>query len=116
MAEIHEGLEEKDYPTSENVVSARYCNAYGLLAGADCPSDQTYTGWYKKSNLPNICDHNSLDLGGDEEDEEPGGSGSLIGGDEEEDEDDWWPDGMDPAGGPGSDSGELVDPGAFPTD
>ena len=127
MTEIHQDLPEKDYPVSENVVSARYCNASGLLAGPDCPTDQTYTGWYKKSNLPNVCDHNSLDLDHDGGEDE-GGSGSLggdddegsgsFGGDGEDtgDDDNWWPDGMGPAGGPGSDTGELPEPGAYPTD
>lgn len=120
MAEIHENLPEKDYPTSDNVVSARYCNASGLLAGADCPEDQIYTGWYKKSNLPNTCNHSSLDLGGDDEEE---GKNGLLGGDDDDDEseggvvdDNWWPDGTGPTGGTGSDSGELVDPGAYPVD
>lgn len=51
--EIHEGLEEKEFPKSDKVIEKRYCRSTGKLAGANCGS--TGKGWYKIANLPAKC-------------------------------------------------------------
>lgn len=51
--EIHEGLPEKQFPTSTGVVEKKYCTVTGKLAGSGCYS--TKTGYYKISNLPSTC-------------------------------------------------------------
>lgn len=53
MSKIHDGLEAKEFPTSDYAVKKEYCKATGLLATDSCPS--TATGWYKKSNVPGKC-------------------------------------------------------------
>lgn len=51
--EIHEGLAQKEFPTSTGVVEKRYCTVSGKLAGSKCYS--TRTGYYKLTNLPPVC-------------------------------------------------------------
>lgn len=51
--EIHEGLEEKEFPKSDKVIEKRYCRVTGKLAGSNCGS--TGKGWYKISSLPAKC-------------------------------------------------------------
>jgi len=51
--EIHEGLAEKEFPTSTGVVEKRYCTISGKLAGSGCYS--TRTGYYKLSSMPQTC-------------------------------------------------------------
>lgn len=51
--EIHEGLEEKEFPKSDKVIEKRYCRVTGKLAGSNCSS--TGKGWYKISSLPAKC-------------------------------------------------------------
>lgn len=51
--EIHKGLEVKSFQGSDNVVSAVYCEATGLLASGNCPS--VNTGYYKKDAMPGTC-------------------------------------------------------------
>ncbi len=55
MSRIHENLEYKTFPTSDNVIAATYCTATGQLAGPLCPT--TATGYYKKDNVPGYCTH-----------------------------------------------------------
>ena len=50
---IHKGLDEKEFPTSDNVVEKKYCTVSGKLAGSNCYS--TATGYYVKSDLPEVC-------------------------------------------------------------
>lgn len=45
MRIIHEGLEPKEFPTSEFVEPKLYCSETGLLATTGCPVEKT--GWYK---------------------------------------------------------------------
>ncbi len=51
--EIHEGLENKDFPTSSKVMEKSYCRVTGKLAGTNCSS--TGVGWYKITALPATC-------------------------------------------------------------
>ncbi len=51
--ELHKGLEEKEFPKSNNVVEKRYCRSTGKLAGSNCSS--TAKGWFKLSSLPAKC-------------------------------------------------------------
>ena len=51
--EIHEGLDEREFPKSNGTVKKTYCRQTGLIAGPTCSS--TGTGWYKMSNLPATC-------------------------------------------------------------
>lgn len=53
MAEVSEGMERKEFPTSGGVVSMSYCAESGDLALSSCP--RTGTGWYKESALPGNC-------------------------------------------------------------
>ncbi len=61
MAPIHEDLEYQDFEISVNATQAIYCTVTGNLATVVC--DTTSTGWYKKSNLPPLCngDHTIYD-------------------------------------------------------
>ncbi len=71
--EIHEGLDEKEFPKSNKVVEKYYCRSTGKLAGKNCGS--TAKGWYKISNLPAICTSCTY------QEPENGGSGGTITGD-----------------------------------
>jgi penicillin-binding protein 1A len=55
MNSIHKDLPEKDFEKyTDDVVSRTYCTSTGLIAGEGCSG--TATGWYKKSNIPAVCD------------------------------------------------------------
>ncbi len=47
------GLEEKEFPISDNVVALTYCAESGLLAASGCPIGGT--GYYKRDNPPPLC-------------------------------------------------------------
>ncbi len=49
MQEIHEDLELKDFPRSDNCLYMRYCTDSGMPATANCSN--TKIGWFKTSNL-----------------------------------------------------------------
>lgn len=51
--DIHQGLADKEFPSSPGVVEKRYCTVTGKLAGSGCYS--TRTGYYKISSLPSTC-------------------------------------------------------------
>lgn len=53
MQPLHEGLEISDFDYSENVVAKEYCTVSGDLAGVGCPG--RLTGWYKSTNIPDVC-------------------------------------------------------------
>ena len=53
MAEIHEGLEVREFKASRNVVSYKYCKDSGLLASDNCTNIEI--GWYKEANTPAYC-------------------------------------------------------------
>ncbi|MBR2876969.1 MAG: transglycosylase domain-containing protein [Clostridia bacterium] len=53
MRAIHEDLEPKSFPSSDGVVSRRYCTASGDIASAKCAS--TATGYYRTSKIPATC-------------------------------------------------------------
>lgn len=53
MEPLHEGLEARQFPESEGVVSKAYCTQTGLLATSNCTS--VGNGWYKASRLPHSC-------------------------------------------------------------
>ncbi|MDD3193589.1 MAG: transglycosylase domain-containing protein [Oscillospiraceae bacterium] len=80
MAQIHEGLEVKQFPTSGKVVEMTYCTDSGEIATSACPN--TATGWYKESNIPGTCVQH---LGSVESEEgEVGGSRGSHGLEDEE--------------------------------
>ncbi len=53
METAHEGLEEKTYPTANDMVARRYCTITGDIASDTCAS--TALGYYKTSNIPSTC-------------------------------------------------------------
>lgn len=53
MSQIHKDLEKKEFETSEFVTCRKYCTSTGLIATDKCKS--TGLGWYKTSQLGNIC-------------------------------------------------------------
>ncbi len=57
MKQVHEGLEGKEFPLSNNIVQMEYCLDTGLLAGYKCSS--TAYGYYLPTAIPNECDHGS---------------------------------------------------------
>lgn len=69
MQPLHEGLEVKDFEYSQNIVQKQYCTESGELASEDCPS--VLTGWYKNSNIPEVC---TLHTGVQESEEDDGKS------------------------------------------
>ncbi|MBQ9460054.1 MAG: transglycosylase domain-containing protein [Oscillospiraceae bacterium] len=63
MKRVHEGLPDKDFPTtSAGMVSVTVCNYTGLLAGADC--GDTRTVYVAQGTAPTlVCDaHTSMDF------------------------------------------------------
>ncbi len=60
MSKIHVGLEAKDYPQSPYAMDRYYCTETGGLATAACESKAV--GWYKKGNLPDVCQKHSGEL------------------------------------------------------
>ncbi len=66
MNDIHDDLPEQAFEKYTNdVVSRTYCANSGLIAGDSC--SDTATGWYKKSNVPAVCDGDCGSASGDEE-------------------------------------------------
>ncbi len=53
MAEIHAGLEPKEFKDSSYATELEYCTDTGLIANGGCPSKAT--GWYRKTNIPKEC-------------------------------------------------------------
>ncbi len=53
MSKVHSGLETKSFGESNYAVDRYYCTETGLLATDACESKAV--GWYKKSNVPDIC-------------------------------------------------------------
>ena len=53
--EVHQGLEPKKFPVSEDVVQREYCVHSGLLASGTCVTRET--GYYKEDALPDVCDY-----------------------------------------------------------
>ncbi len=80
MLKVHQGLDtNKDFPISNNVVSAAYCTETGDLATEYCPS--TAIGWYKKDNMPGYCTEHYSGASAsedDEDDEDSSGSDRVI--------------------------------------
>ncbi|MBQ8648931.1 MAG: PBP1A family penicillin-binding protein [Clostridia bacterium] len=54
MSQIHSGLKAKEFENSSYAVEKYYCTSSGKLATDACPNKAL--GWYKKSNLPDVCD------------------------------------------------------------
>lgn len=53
MDTIQTDLEFKAFPSSDDVVTATYCDDSGDLAGPNCPSKRT--GYYTQDNMPEYC-------------------------------------------------------------
>ena len=53
MNEAQADLPQKGFPKSNNVVTATFCTASGLLAGEGCPG--TEVGYYTRDNMPQPC-------------------------------------------------------------
>ena len=53
MAEYLSDKEDKEYTLDETLEEHEYCASTGLLAGSYC--SQTFTGYYKKDNVPEYC-------------------------------------------------------------
>lgn len=56
MEDINRGKPYKDFPHSNDCISAGYCEVTGLRAGSGC--GWVTTGRYKNSNLPGYCSGN----------------------------------------------------------
>lgn len=57
MSQVHEGVSGKSFETSNNVTAYQYCKLTGMLAGDGCT--ETATGWYKNSNIPQVCSYHN---------------------------------------------------------
>ena len=53
MSRLHNGLKEKEFPTSTYASERYYCTASGELATSNCSSKAI--GYYRKSNTPGAC-------------------------------------------------------------
>ncbi len=53
MSKAHSGLEVKEFENSPYAVEKYYCKTSGNLATEGCPDKAI--GWYKKSNIPELC-------------------------------------------------------------
>lgn len=53
MSKAHVGLTPKKFEDSSYAVDRYYCASTGKLATDGCPKKAT--GWYRKSNLPEVC-------------------------------------------------------------
>lgn len=53
MSKAHAGLKAKKFEDSSYAVDKYYCKSSGKLATDGCP--KTAVGWYKKSNIPEVC-------------------------------------------------------------
>lgn len=54
MSKVHEGLEKKEFKESKYALDRYYCTQTGKCATDACPSKAV--GWYKKNNVPSLCD------------------------------------------------------------
>ena len=52
MDDVHEDLEDLEFPSANGVVARSYCTISGDIANGGCPKA---TGYYKSSNVPNRC-------------------------------------------------------------
>lgn len=52
MDDVHEDLDDLEFPTASGVVARSYCTISGDIANSGCPKA---TGYYKSSNVPNRC-------------------------------------------------------------
>lgn len=72
MSKAHTGLKEKEFKNSSYAVEKYYCKETGNLATDGCPNKAV--GWYKKSNIPELCTAHAGEAMGDPADtplEEP---------------------------------------------
>jgi penicillin-binding protein 1A len=53
MAKAHEGLKAKEFENSSYALEKFYCTETGNLATDSCPNKAI--GWYRKSNVPEVC-------------------------------------------------------------
>ena len=53
MSKAHAGLKEKEFKNSSYAVEKYYCKETGNLATSGCP--EKAVGWYRKSNIPELC-------------------------------------------------------------
>lgn len=53
MSKAHSGLKTKTFTDSSYTVKKYYCASNGKIATDGCP--KTAVGWYKKSNIPELC-------------------------------------------------------------
>lgn len=53
METLQKDLEFKSFPTSDDVVAAKFCRASGDLAGPNCPDVKT--GYYTRDAMPDVC-------------------------------------------------------------
>lgn len=63
MRGIHADLENIKFPADDSVVMRTYCEDSGLLAGNSCTHKKL--GYYKKTNIPGVCNgiHKNLSDG-----------------------------------------------------
>lgn len=54
MSKVHTGLEAKAFSESSYAIDRFYCTSSGNLATDACPSKSV--GWYKKNNVPSVCE------------------------------------------------------------
>ncbi len=54
MSKVHTGLEKKEFKDSKYALDRYYCTQTGKCATDACPSKAV--GWYKKNNVPSLCD------------------------------------------------------------
>ena len=57
MSKVHTGLEAKSFDESSYAADRFYCTQTGLLATDACPSKSV--GWYKKNNVPSVCENHA---------------------------------------------------------
>ena len=72
MSKAHTGLKEKEFKNSSYAVEKYFCKETGNLATDGCPNKAV--GWYKKSNIPELCTAHAGEAMGDPADtplEEP---------------------------------------------
>ncbi len=63
MSKAHAGLKEKEFKNSSYAVEKYYCKETGNLATDGCPNKAV--GWYKKSNIPELCTAHAGEAMGD---------------------------------------------------
>ena len=63
MSKAHTGLKEKEFKNSSYALGKYYCKETGNLATDGCPNKAV--GWYKKSNIPELCTAHAGEAMGD---------------------------------------------------